>query len=678
MLPDNAAAARGDVDQAPPASGFAVWLPWRRDGAAARGGRLSLYLGLGWLVLVVGAAVAADVLPLPAYDETLVGDPLTGPGLPHLLGTDALGRDLLSRIIFGARVSLGITVGALLICAVFGGTLGVVAGYFGGRRDAAIMMVTDVALAFPALVFALAVVAFVGGGFWTLVLVLGVLGVPAWTRIARGTAMVFARREFVLSAKGLGWRDRDVIRREIVPNVAIPVLSFAFVAAAVIIVSEGALAFLGLSVPPPTPTWGGLINEGRSDLERAPYLALAPAAVLFLTVLAFNVVGDRLRQVFDVRGSGLGRAGARTSTTATRPGSAPAAPPRDRPQPAALLDVVGLRTSLQTSRGLVPAVDDVSFSLRRGRTLAIVGESGSGKTMLIRSILGLVDGAGVERSGRVFFGDRELSGRTPEQLRDVLGPGIAAVFQNPMTALNPVRTIGTQLAEPLRVHQDMSRRAAWTAGEELLREVGIPEPERRMRQYPHQLSGGMLQRITIAMALSCYPAVLFADEPTTALDVTVQHQILRLLHRERTDRDMAMVLVSHDLAVVADWADEVIVMYAGKVVEQGPAGEVFARTRMPYTRALLESIPSLDDPSHTRLRGIEGRPPDPVAMPAGCPFHPRCPSAQDRCRDEQPPLVPDQEVPEHRFACWFPVQDDRPLAGLVSTSSALREVSGGR
>ncbi|MFD0853879.1 ABC transporter ATP-binding protein, partial [Actinomadura adrarensis] len=245
--------------------------------------------------------------------------------------------------------------------------------------------------------------------------------------------------------------------------------------------------------------------------------------------------------------------------------------PVERDGSPALLEVTGVHTAFHTPAGVVRAVDGVSFTLERARTLAIVGESGSGKSMLIRSILGLLPDAGVERSGRVHLAGQDLSLESAEAMRSILGTRMAAVFQDPMTALNPVRTIGTQVTEPLRVHLKMGRKEAHEKAEKLLASVGIPEPRRVLRSYPHQLSGGMRQRITIAMALSCDPEILLADEPTTALDVTVQKQILTLLHRNRDEREMAMILVSHDLAVVAEHADEVIVMYAGRVVEQGPA-----------------------------------------------------------------------------------------------------------
>ncbi|MBB6555143.1 dipeptide/oligopeptide/nickel ABC transporter permease/ATP-binding protein [Nonomuraea rubra] len=604
-----------------------------------------VWLAAGWIGLVLLAALLADFLPFARYDETLAGPPQSGPSAAHPFGTDGLGRDVLSRVVYGARVSLGVGIGAVLLGLGIGAPLGILAGYRRKAADAVIMAVNDVAQAFPALVFALAVVAFAGANLRNVLIVLGVLGVPSWVRLIRGATLTFAEREFVLAARVLGTRDRRILWREIMPNVAVPAASYAFIGMAVVVVAEGSLAFLGLSVQAPTPTWGGLINEGRTLMETAPHVVLAPSVVMFLTVLSFNLVGDRLRALTDVREIGL---------EPVRQKSAVAMPTATHPIRDTLLQAEELRTHFVTPRGVVKAVDGVSFTLDRGRTLAIVGESGSGKSMLIRSILGLLPGTSV-RGGHVYLSGDDLTTYGPAEMRAVLGRRLGTVFQDPMTALNPVRTIGTQVMEPLRVHLRMSRRQARAEAAALLASVGIPDPARTLRRYPHQLSGGMRQRVTIAMALSCRPDVLFADEPTTALDVTIQDQVLRLLHRLREERDMAVVLVSHDLSVVAQWADEVIVMYAGKVVERGPAGEVFARPRMPYTESLLQAAPRLTDPVHHRLRVIPGRPPDLAHLPAGCAFRARCPYAQERCELEAPPLFEDGPH-HHQYACWYPRQ----------------------
>ncbi len=319
-----------------------------------------------------------------------------------------------------------------------------------------------------------------------------------------------------------------------------------------------------------------------------------------------------------------------------------------------LLEVEDLTTTFSSARGPVRAVRGVSFELRRGRTLGIVGESGSGKSVLSRSIMGLVP-SNATRTGHVRFAGTEILDASAKTMRGYWGDQMAMVFQDPMTALNPVLRVEQQITESLHEHIDITKAEARATALQLLESVGIPEPKRRLRMYPHELSGGMRQRIMIAIALACGPQLLFADEPTTALDVTVQAQILDLLQGMQRDRQMAMILVTHDLGVVAGRAHDIAVMYAGRVVEQAPARELFAHVRHPYTEALLRSIPKLDMAKHTRLDAIGGRPPDLVNLPDGCKFAPRCPHAQDRCHVDDPALTADPAMAEHLFACHFPV-----------------------
>ncbi len=320
-----------------------------------------------------------------------------------------------------------------------------------------------------------------------------------------------------------------------------------------------------------------------------------------------------------------------------------------------LLQVEGLSVVLSTARGSLRAVSEVSLSLAPGRALGIVGESGSGKTMLSRAILRLLP-RNATVSGTARLDGRDIYALQRRELQDLRGRELAVIFQDPMTSLNPVLSIGSQIVEGLREHLGLSREAAAARAVELLAAVGIPEPERRARQFPHQLSGGMRQRVAIAIALSCEPRLLIADEPTTALDVTVQAQILDLLAREREKRHMAMILITHDLGIVAGRTDEVAVMYAGRVVEHAPTRALFKHMRNPYAEALLAAIPSLDAPPHTRLAAIGGAPPDPTRLPSGCAFSPRCRYAQERCRREAPALCAEADG-SHRYACWFPLPE---------------------
>jgi len=346
----------------------------------------------------------------------------------------------------------------------------------------------------------------------------------------------------------------------------------------------------------------------------------------------------------------------------------------DAPLDGPLLEVDGVQTFFKTDRGLVHAVDGVSLTLERGKTLGIVGESGSGKSVLSRSIMGLLPG-NVERHGSIKFEGREIGNAGNDEMRQYWGTQMSMVFQDPMTSLNPVMRIGKQITEPLRYHLDVSRDYAQETALALLQSVGIPEAERRLREYPHQLSGGMRQRVMIAIALACGPKLLFADEPTTALDVTVQAQILDLLHAQQRERFMAMVLVTHDLGVVAGRAETTAVMYAGRVVEYAPTRDLFSTTRHPYTEALLKSIPKLAQPSHTRLEAISGRPPDLVNPPVGCKFAARCPYAQPRCVTEEPRLG-DPEGPGHAFRCFYPVGTEAGKTALASNLAAGKTATG--
>ena len=319
----------------------------------------------------------------------------------------------------------------------------------------------------------------------------------------------------------------------------------------------------------------------------------------------------------------------------------------------AIMSIKSMTVRFTTPRGLLEAVRDVSIDIPAGSSVGIVGESGSGKTVLSRAAMGLLLGSNVRREGAVVFDGKELTAMSKEQVRNEFGTGMAMIFQDPMTALNPVRRIGAQLAESLQIRLGMDKKAAKIRSAELLALVRIPDPEAMLRKFPYQLSGGMRQRVMIAIAISCNPKLLFADEPTTALDVTVQSQILQLLSELRRDLNMSMVLVTHDLGVVAGNTDYVAVMYAGEIVEQATTVDLFANMKMPYTEALLNSIPKIDMKSGERLQVIEGRLPDPTQRPAGCGFAARCSYVQAKCTAEHPPLV--DAGNGHLYRCWFPL-----------------------
>ena len=321
-----------------------------------------------------------------------------------------------------------------------------------------------------------------------------------------------------------------------------------------------------------------------------------------------------------------------------------------------VLEVTNLSITFDTPRGNLRAVNDATITLEQGESIGVVGESGSGKTVLSRAIMGLLPGT-ASRTGSIKYMGKEISDLPEKELRDLWGTGMAMIFQDPMTTLNPVRRIGSQLTESLTVRLKLSKKEAHEQALELLRRVRIPDPEGMMRKFPYQLSGGMSQRIMIAIAVSCKPELLFADEPTTALDVTVQAQVLELLTELRKEFNMAMILVTHDLGVVAGHTDKIAVMYAGDVVEMAATRELFTNMKMPYTEALLKSIPRLETPTGTRLPVIEGRLPDPTKNEPGCPFANRCPYVADKCRAEKPPLKDTGNG--HLYRCWFPIGGEK-------------------
>jgi oligopeptide transport system ATP-binding protein len=320
-----------------------------------------------------------------------------------------------------------------------------------------------------------------------------------------------------------------------------------------------------------------------------------------------------------------------------------------------LLDVSNLRTSFRDKDGrMVPAVAGVSFQVRKGETLGIVGESGCGKSVTSLSVMRLIPiPPGEIKADHILFEDKDLLGLSQDDMREIRGNDISMIFQEPMTSLNPVFTIGHQIAEAVELHQGVSPQEAMAVAIKMLRKVGIPSPEKRAREYPHQLSGGMRQRVMIAMALCCNPKLLIADEPTTALDVTIQAQILDLIKDLREDMGMSIILITHDLGVVAETVDRILVMYGGKIVEEAPTVALFETPKHPYTEGLLNSIPRLVERRDERLYVIKGTVPHPLHMPAGCHFYPRCPYAQDRCHEEPPELTSVEDG--HYVSCWFPL-----------------------
>jgi peptide/nickel transport system permease protein len=606
--------------------------PWRRTGRRFRRDKGAM-LGLSFVVLLVLVAIFAPFVANHDPNAIFVGDTFDGPNSNTWLGTDDLGRDLFSRLVFGARVSMRTGLLIILLALAIALPLGLIAGYRSGWVDNVIMRVMDALSSIPALVLALAVVAMLGPGLDKIIFALGPVIAPGYVRLIRAQALAVREETFIEASHSLGTAERKILIQRILPNVASPLIVAVAISSGGVLIAEAGLAILGFGVLPPDASWGAMLQRGYGVIRSEPWQILIPGFVLAATVLAFNTVGDGLR---DAMGLGVpkvtGLKGRLGLTTVT----APARPQPGSSAPAPLLAVEGLSVEFITDAGPVTVIEDVGFEVNKGEVLGIVGESGSGKTVSSLSIMRLIPSP----PGRIIDGSVRLEGRElltldVEEMRHIRGREIAMVFQDPMTSINPAFTVGQQLVDVLRLHSPRKKEEARARAAELLDMVGIPDPRRRLDDYPHEMSGGMRQRALIAMALAGEPKLLIADEPTTALDVTVQAQILDLLKALQQDLDMSIIFVTHDLGVVADLCDRVAVMYAGQVVEQAGIDELFERPRHPYTEGLLSAIPQASG-AEERLVSIPGVVPSPAAMPAGCRFAPRCSYADEACATAVP------------------------------------------
>ena len=624
-------------------------------------------VALAVVVVMALACVAAPLIVAYEFDAIDLSGIRQPPSSAHWMGTDDLGRDLFTRMLYGGRVSILIGVLAALIGTSIGSLVGALAGFYGGRIDGVLMRLTDVAYSIPALPLLIVLSAYSRAGAISVAVIVGLLSWMATARVVRAEVLSIKQRDYVEAARGLGSRNRRLITGHILPNAVGPIVVGATLAVGNAIILESSLSFLGLGVQPPTPTWGNMLQEAQVTMATRPWLTVFPGLAILTVVLSVNFIGDGLQEAFDPTGERFHRRWRRRRRQPGRRGGSLPRPPAATPATATaaasshLLEVRGLTTTFETDLGPITAVDGVSYTLDAGEALAIVGESGSGKTVAALSLIGLVPPPGSVEHGEVILEGRNLLGLSGPRWQEVRGRKIAMIFQDPMTSLNPVLSIGSQITESLTWYEGLSTDAARSRAIELLELVQIPHPAERLADYPHQLSGGQRQRVMIAMALSCSPSVLIADEPTTALDVTIQAQIVDLVQDLRQQLGLAIIWITHDLAVVAGLVDRVAVMYAGHMVEQAPVGEIFRRPRHPYTLGLLRSMPSALASRGKRLVAIPGHPPDPSRPVVGCPFAPRCAYVVDRCQQENPPLL--LAPPDHASACW---QADEVAAATAS------------
>jgi peptide/nickel transport system permease protein len=572
---------------------------------------------LAFLALLTLACVAAPLLA--PYDPRAqdLAHVLSGPAAHHLMGTDTLGRDVLSRLLFGGRRSLLSVLEAVAVVLALGVPAGLITGYAGGRVDRVLSRVAEIVLSIPAIILVLVVLAVVPHNEDVALATFGVLGAPAVMRVVRGATLAVRDQLYIAAARVAGLTHPRIVLRHVLPRVAGPIVVQASVFAAYALLFETGLAYLGLTADPSDPTWGGMVAEAGTVLQQQSWLLVPSGTLIALTILAFGVLGDALRD-----------AAVRESEPPSRAAGAPhvmdssaAPPPSD-----AILQVRNVSVVL----GDVPIVTGVDFDVRRGETLGIVGESGCGKSVTALAVLRLLPGALRVTAGTVTWDGRDLLSLDDAAFDALRGATLGLVSQEPQSSLDPTFTVGSQLGEAIRRHDGGTRAEVRRRALELLALVELADPERVARSHPHELSGGMAQRVAIAMALAGRPELLIADEPTTALDVTVQREILALLRRLQADTGMALVLVTHNWGVVADICDRTVVMYAGQVVETAPTEELFERPLHPYTVGLLEAHPSLAVPGED-MPAIAGTVPAPGEWSPGCRFAPRCGFAAEQC-----------------------------------------------
>jgi peptide/nickel transport system permease protein len=578
-------------------------------------------VGVAAAALLAGVLVLAVIAPILWSDQARAIDTNQiqhGPSSEHWAGTDTLGRDIFFRLLVASRLSVLLAIAATGIGVLTGLLLGTASLLVGRRLGRLIGAAVNIAVAFPGLLLALFFAVVFGVGATGALLAIGFAIAPAFARLTQTLVAKVSALDYVAAARVAGVNRFRILIRHVLPNIAEPLIVNATTAAGTALLAFAGLSFLGIGVQAPSYDWGRLLGEGLNAIYLHPLAALAPGAAVIVAGLAFSLFGEALAR------------GLREHTAYREAKSAVTRTEKDGP----MLAVENLRVGFP---GVQP-VRGIDLTVERGEAVGIVGESGSGKSLTALAIAQLIESPGHVEADRLDFLGRGLM-----DARRRLGTSIAMVFQDPMTSLNPTQRIGRQLAEVAEVHQGLSRATALTRAIDRLRAVHVPGAGRRAKQYPHEFSGGMRQRAMIGMGLMGEPALIIADEPTTALDVTVQRQVLKLLRTIREQDDVALLLISHDITVVGEVCDRVLVMYAGRVVEELPADRL-KDARHPYTRALIAAVPDMETDRSQDLAVIPGRPVDPANVPTGCAFAPRCPLASDECSVE--PLM------VNGVACW--------------------------
>jgi peptide/nickel transport system permease protein len=605
---------------------------------------------------VVAALMVATILVL-----ALIGPPIWGHAAAkidisavsqgstsaHPLGTDALGRDILRRTLVAARLSVFLAILATLIGAGVGIPIGVLPALVGRRLGRLITSAISLAVAFPTLLLAIFVASIVGLGARGAVIGIAAAVAPYFARLSQTLAASVAGADYIAAARVLGVGRLRLMGRHMLPNVAEPLLLTLMLTMGDALLALAGLSLLGVGVQPPSYDWGGMLTEGIPRIYVTPIVVVGPAVAIIFAALGFNLLGESLARRAARRDGTLPRRASEPVVLPTEQHGSVAEPVEDgRPT---VLDIRGLTVAFPG--GSMP-VRDVSITVEPGEIVGIVGESGSGKSLTAMAIAELLPARAQATSERRLLFGQDVGSLGNTGRRRLLGRSLAIVYQDPMASLNPALRIDRQLGEVAEVHEGLSRREARKRSVERLRSVRIGSPARRARNYPHELSGGMRQRVMIAMGLMGTPQLIIADEPTTALDVTVQQQIIKLLDDIGNSTGAAAIFISHDIAVISQICQRVLVMYAGRVVEELDVPTLVRQPAHPYTAALLASVPTMESDRERPLVSIPGRAAGPFDHSPGCPFAPRCRAASDRCRSELPVLTPLESG--HRVACWHP------------------------
>lgn len=601
-----------------------------------------------FLLIVLIAILAPLIVPHDPLKQNL-GDNFLPPAWKdggnwtYPFGTDPLGRDIMSRLIYGARASLAISIGAVVIGMAIGFVTGLIAGFYGGATDTTLMRLGDVQLAFPFVLFAIAILAVSPNRtVWHLIAVLGISSWVIYARVVRSRVLSERNKDYARAAQAVGASKWRVMRRYVLPNVWQSLVPIALLNLAYFVVIESLLSFISLGLSPPKPSWGSILADGRQYMMIDPWMALLPGFAIIITVLAIGLAADGFADVLDPK---LTQGAFRREPLAV-----PVAPvPPVATEVGSLLQVSDLTVDYPTRSGTVHAVRDVSLEIAPAEVVGIVGESGSGKSTLGLAIIQLIDAPGGVTNGSILFQGEDLARVSNKRMGQIRGRGIGMIFQDPGNSLNPVLTVGYQLQEVIRINNAASGDGVAELARQSLAAMNIADPERVMQAYPFQLSGGMQQRVMIALAMIGRPKLLILDEPTSALDVTTQAQLLVELERLRATQQTSMLFISHDIALLAQIADRIAVMYAGEIVESGSRDEIVERPLHPYTQALIGAVERMDEAGDARLEAIAGDPPDLRVTQAGCPFAPRCPAVMDRCRTVAPALR--EEAPGQLVSC---------------------------